>query len=50
MTDNNKVVEIKAPYAAKDTLNIHEAVESCKVSRISVNKSNTFLYYSGIII
>jgi len=30
--DNNAIVEIKAPYAAKDTLNINEAVESGKVS------------------
>lgn len=32
ITDNHKIIEIKAPYAAKDTLNMLEAVESCKVS------------------
>ncbi|CAI6375238.1 unnamed protein product [Macrosiphum euphorbiae] len=37
MTDNNKVVEIKAPFAAKDTLNIHEAVESCKIKYCTID-------------
>jgi len=42
--DDNSIVEIKAPYAAKDTLNINEAVESGKVSIFNIKNNFTFVY------
>jgi len=40
--DYNAIVEIKAPYAAKDTLNTNKAIESGK--EVSIKYKQSFLY------